>query len=139
MTDLQNREHCPTLDELGAYIRNPLFPKFCGEVMETSSCRAAAEFSACSWEKGWNVKFKKAGRTLCTVYPRENYFTVLLVVGRKEKTPFEEILPGCCPALREIYASTREGNGQRWLMVDLEDGGELYRDVFRFLAIRGAR
>ena len=43
------------------------------------------EFSKCSWEPGWNVKFKKSGKTLCTVYPRENYFTVIVVIGKKEK------------------------------------------------------
>ena len=136
MTDLQNREHCPTLDELGAYIRNPLFPKFCGEVMETFSCRAAAEFSACSWEKGWNVKFKKAGKTLCTIYPRELYFTVIVVVGRREREAVETILPECAPALRELYHRTREGSGQRWLAVDIEDGGSGYEDLLRLIQIR---
>ena len=40
--------------------------------------------SACSWEQGWNVKFKKAGKTLCTLYPRELFFTVMVVVGKRE-------------------------------------------------------
>ena len=49
------------------------------------NCKEQIEFSSCSWEYGWNVKFKKSGKTLCTIYPRENYFTVLVVVGKKEK------------------------------------------------------
>ncbi|ENY8421311.1 DUF3788 family protein [Clostridioides difficile] len=32
-------------------------------------------FSSCSWEFGWNIKFKKPRKNLCTVYPKENYFT----------------------------------------------------------------
>ena len=31
--------------------------------------------------------------------------------------------------LREIYARTREGNGQRRLIIDLEDPDQLYEDV----------
>ena len=43
------------------------------------------EFSKCSLEFGWNIKFKKTGKTLCTIYPRESYFTAMLVIGPKQK------------------------------------------------------
>ena len=137
--DLQNRDYRPTLDEFGAYIRNPVFSHFCAELTETYSGREKIEYSACSMEKGWNVKFKKSGKALCTVYPREGYFTAMVVVGRKEKEPVEAILPNCDSRLRELYAQTREGNGQRWLMIDLEDRDGVYRDVFRLLDIRAGQ
>lgn len=34
-----------------------------------------------------------------------------------------------------IYSQTQEGNGQRELMIDLEDKGELYDDVLRLIKI----
>ena len=52
---------------------------------------------------------------------------------------WEAILPDCAPALREIYRETKEWNGQRWLMVNLEDRDSLYRDVFRLMEIRCAK
>ena len=55
------------------------------------------------------------------MYPKEGYFTVLVVVGQKEKEAVEAILPECTTELREIYKQTEMGNGQRWLMIDLED------------------
>ncbi len=121
MVDLQNKNNCPTLEEIANAIQNPAFLSFCGEVQDTYQCKEAIEFSACSLEPGWNVKFKKAGKTLCTIYPRETYFTVMIVVGRKEKEPVEAVLPECTAQVQEIYAHTREGNGQRWLMIDLEE------------------
>ncbi len=139
MIDLQDPTYTPTLDEIGVCIQNPLFGKFCAEIKEKYSCRETIDFSACSLEPGWNVKFRKSGKTLCTIYPRESYFTVMLVVGKKEKEPVEAILPECAARLRDIYARTREGNGQRWLMIDLEDQDELYRDVFRLVQIRDSR
>ena len=90
-------------------------------------------------EPGWNVKFKKSGRSLCTIYPRETYFTVMAVVGRREKEAVEAMLPDCAPRLRDLYARTAEGNGQRWLMIDLEDRDEVYRDVLRLIEIRRNR
>ena len=106
--------------------------------MERYDCREAIEYSACGLEPGWNVKFKKSGKSLCTIYLRESYFTAM-VVGRRESASVEAILPDCSPRLREIYAQTREGGGQRWLMIDLEDRDEVYRDVLRLIEIRRSR
>lgn len=136
MIDLQDKFYCPTLDEIGSYIRNPVFMKFCSDIMELYKCSEKIEYSACSMERGWNVKFKKSGKSLCTIYPREDYFTVMVVVGRKEKERVEELLPGCTQQIREVYDRTQEGNGQRWLMIDLEDKDEVYDDVFRLIQIR---
>lgn len=60
----------------------------------------------------------------------------MIVIGRKEKAPFEAILPDCTVGLQQIYSLTREANGQKWLMIDLEDHDDLYRDVFRTIEIR---
>ena len=136
MTDLQDKTCRPTLEEVAETIRNPAFMPFCREIRDTCQGRETIEFSRCSLEPGWNVKFKKAGRTLCTIYPKETYFTVMVVVGRKEKEPVEAILSECTAQVREIYEKTREGNGQRWLMIDLEEKGDAYRDVLSLVQIR---
>ncbi|MCI9598050.1 MAG: DUF3788 domain-containing protein [Firmicutes bacterium] len=136
MIDLQNKNTCPTLEEIGQYVNNPIFMEFCSEIKETYKCGEKIEFSSCSWEHGWNIKFKKSGKTLCTIYPREHYMTVMIVVGRKEKEFIEAILPECTAELQQTYHQTQEGNGQKWLMIDVEDQGRLYHDILRFIEIR---
>lgn len=136
MSDIQNRMYSPVLEEIGEYVNNPVFLQFCMEIKTKYKCNEKIEFSSCSWEHGWNVKFKKAGKSLCTVYPKEGYFTVLVVVGQKEKEAVEAILPECTTELREIYKQKEMGNGQRWLMIDLEDREKMYMDIFRLLDIR---
>lgn len=136
MIDIQNKEICPTLDEMGEYIRNSVFYQFCMDIKTKYNCKEKIEFSSCSWEYGWNVKFKKSGKNLCTIYPREGYFTVLVVVGNKEKEAVEEMLKECTPELRDIYNQTKAGNGQKWLMIDLEDKGKMVADVLRLIDIR---
>lgn len=139
MTDLQNPSHCPALGEMAEYIQSPLFPNFCTDIKTKYNVKEKLEFSSCSWEHGWNIKFKQSGKNLCTVYPRESYFTVLFVVGRKEKESVEAILPECTKEIQELYRQTKEGNGQRWLMIDLEDNDAVYNDLFRLLEIRAHR
>ena len=136
MIDPRDKDTRPTLEELAEYVGNPLFPRFCREIKDTYQCRETIEYSRCGLEPGWNVKFKKSGKALCTLYLREGFFTAMVVVGRKEKAAVEALLPSCAPALRELYRETREGNGQRWLMIDLEDEGPLYRDALRLIQLR---
>lgn len=136
MIDIRDRSHIPSLEEIGEYIQNSLFMEFCSRIKAGYNAKEQIAFSSCSWEHGWNVKFKKSGKALCTVYPRETYFTVLVVVGQKEKEGVEIILDELHPVLKSIYRETKEGNGQRWLMIDLEDHDKLYEDVFRLIDVR---
>ena len=136
MVDLMDKKYHPSLEEISEYIGCPMFLRFCSELKETYKCSEQIEFSSCSMERGWNIKFKKSGKSLCTIYPRESYFTVMVVVGRKEKAFVEAILEECTPQLRELYHQTKEGNGQRWLMLDLEDCEAMYQDILRLIAIR---
>lgn len=136
MIDLQDKNNPPAIEEISEYVRNPVFVQFCSEIKNTYKCNEKIEYSSCSWEKGWNIKFKKAGKTLCTVYPREFYFTIMIVIGTKEKEFVEAILPECTVELSDIFNHTKEGNGQKWLMIDLEDRGDLYNDVLRLIQIR---
>ncbi|WP_303971488.1 DUF3788 domain-containing protein [Faecalicoccus pleomorphus] len=136
MIDIQDKSYIPSFDELAGYIQNPLFLDFCSDIKSKFCTKEQFDFSSCSWEYGWNVKFKKAGKNLYTFYPREGYFTVLIVIGKKQKEAVEAILSECSNALREIYYHTKEGNGQKWLMIDLEDKDRIYNDVFHLINIR---
>ncbi len=70
------------------------------------------EYSKDVWARGWNVKFKKAGKSLCVVYPKEKYFTVLVVVGNKERERVENLLPQMSEEIRELYQTTKRGMGR---------------------------
>ncbi len=59
-----------------------------------------------------------------------------MVVGKKEKERIEEILPSLSEEMQEIYQNTKEGNGQRWLMIDIKEDNELYKDLLKLIRIR---
>ena len=136
MIDIKARGYSPNLEDIAEYIGNPVFMQFCSDMKAQYDCAGKTEFSSCSWMPGWNVKFKKAGKNLCTVYPREGFFTILIVVGQKERPAVEAVLPACAPEVQEVYEQTESGNGQKWLMFDVEDWDEVYRVIFRLIGIR---
>ena len=37
---------------------------------------------------------------------------------------------------QNIYANTQEGNGQKWLMIDLEDDNKQYEDIKKIINIK---
>ena len=136
MTDITDKSCRPSLEELAEYISNPLFPALCDYMESQLGALLSVEYSGDRILWGWNLRFRKGGRSLLRLYPKRGYFSVLLVIGRKEKERAEELLPRMSGAMREIYAGTQEGMGQRWLLIELHKDGELYRDVLALTRLR---
>lgn len=136
MFERENFNHIPTEYEIETYINNNLWVDFCEYMKNTYNVALKFEFSKCSWEYGWNIKCKKGSKSLCTVYPRENYFTILIVIGKNEKKIFEDIFSSFSSEIKKIYKETPEGNGQRWLMIDLENYDKRYKDVKKIIEIK---
>lgn len=136
MINIQNKEYCPILEEIEEYVDNPVFTQFCSDIKTKYNCNEKIEFSSCSWEFGWNIKFKKSGKTLCTIYPKKHYFRVLIVIGEREKEVVESIFLDFTPELRHIYEQTKTGNGQKWLIIDLKVKDNIYSDLFHLIDIR---
>lgn len=111
----------PALAEIARYIASPLWQSFCAFLEAEYSTAPQVDYSNCSGAPGWNVKYKKSGRSLCTLYPHEGFFTALVCIGAREQTETELLLPCCCSRLQELYNSVKPLNGSRWLMIDVTD------------------
>ncbi len=79
--------------------------------------------------KGLEREVQEIGEGPVHRVPRESYFTAMVVVGQKEKGRRRPPCPAVPPRSRSSTPYPG-GNGQRWLMVELEDRDDLYREVF---------
>lgn len=93
------------------------------------------DYSKCSMQKGWNVKYKKGGRSIYTLYPMNGYFIVLIVIGAKEQFESEFAIESCSSYVRDIYNKTPFSCGGRWLMIEVKDM-EVLEEVFKLIQIR---
>lgn len=125
----------PSLATISTYVKSPLFDSLCKHVETEYQSRPVLEYSRCSLQYGWNVKYKKAGRTLCTLYPMEGYYIALIIIGDREQTETESRLPFFTEYLQKLYHETKPGMGQRWLMISVTDEAVL-EDVKKCIAIR---
>ncbi len=136
MIDLRDPDYRPSLEEILDFVDNPACADFCRQLQETFQTAPQIDFSKCSMEPGWNVKFKKSSRSLCTIYPRKSFLTVMVVIGSRERDWAEAMLPQCSPEIQTIYQNTREGNGQRWLMIDIRQADAVCEDTLRLIELR---
>lgn len=127
----------PSTEEIAAFIGSPLWGELCGRIESTYGVAPNVEHSVCSGAPGWNVKYKKGGRALCTLYPDDGSFTCLVVVGTAEAPFTDEVLSACSDYVRELFASTRVFNGTRWLMIRVADTRVL-EDALSLVRLRTA-
>ena len=125
------------------HIRNfigraaPLWIELRTYLEDTYKVPSKMSYSNCSGQPGWNVKYQKSGKSLCTLYPMEDFFISLVVIGVKEEAEVEAAmtLGLFTPYLQELYGRTSFSCGGRWLMISVKDH-EVLEDVKRLIAIR---
>lgn len=109
----------PNYNDISNYVNCKLWDDLCEYIEETYKVVPKIEYSRCSMETGWNVKYKKSGRSLCTLYPKENFFTCLISIGSKETMETELLQSTFDVYIQELYKKTKPFNGSRWLMIDV--------------------
>lgn len=125
----------PTWEQVTEYIGSPLWAEFNERIQSAYQIKPCMEYSRCSMQAGWNIKYKKGGKSLCTLYPMQGYFIALVVVGSHELTEAEFLMPQCSDYVQTVFKNTKTGNGQKWLMLDVRDRG-IMDDVFRLINLR---
>lgn len=125
----------PEMTDIEKYIGSKLWNELCCFAEDECSAKRYIEYSRCSMNTGWNIKYKKSGRALCTLYPDKNIFECMISIGRKEAEEAELIIPSCCKYIRELYEKTALFNGSRWLMIEVSSE-EILDDVKKLIKLR---
>jgi predicted transcriptional regulator len=81
------------------------------------------------------LKFRRAGKTLLTLYMRNGYFAVSIVFGKGERAKFEESQTGFSETVRGIYNRTDTLHDGKWLWIDIYDD-TLIDDMIRLINIK---
>ena len=85
--------------------------------------------------KGWNVKYKKGGKALCTLYPKQEYFVALVAVGAKEIAEADLMIPFCDQYTQDVYNRTKFGRAGKSLPIEVTSE-PILRDVKNLIALR---
>ena len=125
----------PSMEEISAFIHNELWQDLNSSLQQTYGVKPALSFSKCSAQPGWNVKYKKGGKSLCTLYPMEGFFIALVTIGNKETHEVEQTLASYSQYTQALYQRTSFSCGGRWLMINVTDNAVL-DDVLNLVSVR---
>ncbi len=132
-------DRIPSIEDIRAYIgeakRN--WDELVFYIEDTYNAKRQLDYSKCSAQPGWNVKYKKSSKSLCTLYPMPNHFIALVVVGAKEEDEVELAMQAGAFSeyVKELYQKTKFSAMGRWLMIEVKDR-EVLGDIRRFVEIR---
>ena len=92
------------------------------------------------WNKGfgdWDVeyKYRRGGKTLCTLYAKQDVATLLITYGKAERDKFEQIKKSVSDKIQVIYDNTESLHDGKWLWIPVDEALDV-QDIIMMLRIK---
>ncbi len=130
--ELYSLDRKPTLEEMRSFVgeARPLWDELVDYLEKTYQPKQQMDYSKDMLQPGWNIKFRKSGKALCTLYPMAGYFIALVVVGpRQEEAVRADMEAGrFTEEVRALYDRSRCSPLGRWLMIEVK-GPSVMTDI----------
>jgi len=138
--ELFNHTQEPSDSEIEKFVAAPLWGDLDHYLRQTYNVQPKLFYSNCAMDKGmwkgWNAKYKKSGKSLCTLYPKQGYFLALMPVGIRDMDEAELLMPLCTAYTQTLFKQSVSGHHGKSLAFEVRDEGIL-NDMKRLIAIRG--
>lgn len=94
----------------------------------------------CVWNNGgkawkYEYKYRKGGKTLCSLYARENCIGFMIVFGKDERLKFEANREAYSKEIQETYDNTHTYHDGKWIMFEPTDTS-LFNDFIKLLSVK---
>ena len=138
-SELWGDEHEPSDYQIKEFVDTPLWDDLANHLQQTYNVKPKLFYSCCSMQnglwKGWNIKYKKSGKSLCTLYPKQGYFLSLVPIGLREMNEAELLMPLCTEYTQNLFKQTVCGHNGKSLAFDVKNENILH-DVKKLIALR---
>lgn len=138
MDVIANKDQAPDMTQIKDYITGDAHQRWCSlidYIENTFASKPKITFSVCAAKPGWNVKYKKSSRALCTLYPEKASFTALMVLGEKDRFSFDAVQSMYSEYLRDLYANSDLLGSSQWLMIKVTTD-EILEDVKKLMHLK---
>ncbi len=95
--------------------------------------KAKSEFKFYGRNYGWALNFRKSGKSLISIYPSDNMFTVQIILDKVQAE--EAINSDISEAVRDIINNTEEICEGKWIYIKVESTSKI-KDIETLLKIR---
>ena len=83
----------------------------------------------------YEMKFRKGGKTLCTLYAREGNFGFMIIYGKSEREKFENKRSLFSEKIQAYYEDAKTYHDGKWIMIDIFDFAHV-EDIKNMLEIK---
>lgn len=114
--------HTPTYDEINNYVNVSaqfLWDDINSFIQEKYKASPKITYSKCSAKPGWNVKYQKSGKSLCTLYPEKEGFVALVVISPDMVPVIEAMAREFETEVLKTIKSAKPFNRTLWLMIQV--------------------
>ena len=66
---------------------------------------------------GWTIRYRKSGKTLCSLFPEKGAFTVLVVLGKREAEKALSMINQFNANVRKVLDDAKQLQDGRWLWI----------------------
>jgi len=140
--ELYTSKNEPSESQIKEYSNTPLWDDLDTHMRQTYNIKPKLAFSNCAMDKGmwkgWNVKYKKSGKALCTLYPKQGHLLALVPVGEREMTEAELLAPLCTEYTQDLFKRSAAGRTSTSLAFEIEND-DVLQDMKKFIALRVAK
>jgi len=83
----------------------------------------------------YEYKYRRGGKTLCTLYAKEDCFILLVIFGKIEREKFEAERASYSDTIQSIYDTSATYHDGKWMKIELNDT-LLLDDIMKLLQIK---
>jgi len=117
---MRDKTHKPTEEEMLRFIGEPAKEAW-SEIREfiEGQYDLVPETVFYGAKYGWTIRYRKGGKTLCSLFPENGGFTVLVVLGKEESEKALAMTHELSSRIRTLLKNTEQSHDGRWLWIRL--------------------
>ncbi len=128
-----DKEHQPTSQEIYDVLgsKQPLWESLTQFI--TDSYQIPGELSFGGKKYGWNVWYRRSGKTLVSLYPQQGYFVVQIVLGKEQVEQASHLKLG--KNVETVFETTPQLHDGRWLFIKVMTEQDV-KDIEQLLQVK---
>jgi hypothetical protein len=128
-----DKDHQPTPREISAALgpRQPLWQRLTQFISD--HYQLSGEWSFGGQKYGWNLWYRRSGKTLVSLYPQSNYFVAQIVLGKDHVEKAFPLRLG--KNVRTVLEETPQLHDGRWLFIKVRTEKDV-KDLQELLEIK---
>ncbi len=128
-----DKEHQPSIDEVCNTLgtRKELWDRLTGFIAENYPIPGEWSFGGKNY--GWNLWYRKSGKTLVSLYPQTNTFVVQIVLGKDQVAQAMALKLG--KNVGTVFQETPQLHDGRWLFIKVKTARDI-QDISQLIQVK---